>query len=153
MKYYYVPRPNSHGVGFYTTSMSVTDFVTGINNNRTAIRYGITADTRYVATNTEPDTEHPELGGVTRWIRIRNTRGNDLDASKILSDDTIIQELIEKISNSSAASEIINILVEVLNNNDIECTKDDIAQILKTNPDSEDLGGGVIVYSSYLIVS
>lgn len=151
MKYYYVK--NTHGFGFFTTNMSVTNFVTGINNNKTAMRYGITADTRYVATNTDPDTEHPELETVTRWIKIRNTCGNDLDASEILSDDAIIQDLTEKISNSSTVSEIINIIIEVLNNNGIECTKDDIAQILKTNPDSEDLGGGVIVYSSYLIVS
>lgn len=142
----YYPHP-IHDVAFYaeTQKMTVTEFVEVINR-----KYRLHATTSYVGTSNTP----PQINFQGKLYHITNKMAALDDAmDRIPQKPELLKELSHRLEKNTNASAILDLFIETASEFGIELEKEALLELQTAEADAESLGGAVIVYGNYLIIS
>lgn len=128
-----------------TQKMTVTEFVYVINR-----KYKLHATPSCVGkSNTVP---YINSEGKRYFIRNKMAALDDA-MDRILQKPELLKELSHRLEKNTNASAILDLFIETASEFGIELEKEALLELQTAEADAESLGGAVIVYGNYLIIS
>ncbi len=105
-----------------------------------------------VASAVIKSTEKPKAQPGIKLIYINSQNG--IDAARILSENPeLIYKIRNKVSEDDAAGKLVDIICEAILEYSAGPSKEEIKKALQAEADEEPVGGAVIAYNNYVIIS
>ena len=143
---YYLYHTKTGGICYYTDSqiMKKEAFVEVLKKKYHQVNAAVTAVTK--------SAEKPKAQPGIRLIYVNNK--NSVNITRILKENPeLADEIREKLSESGTAEKVVEIICEVISEYGAGLSEEEIKGAMQANADEEPVGGAVIVYNNYLIVS
>lgn len=143
---YYLYHTKIGGICYYTDSkiMSKEAFVEVLKKKYHQVNAVVTA--------VEKSTEKPKPQPGLRLIYVNSK--NSVTIVRILKENPeLADEIREKLSESGTAEKVVDIICEAISEYCAGPSKEEIKGAMQAKADEEPVGGAVIVYNNYLIVS